>query len=159
MAAEAAAAEQYSYVFEGSAQLIDHCLVGGLGASLQVRDFAFARGNADAAAAYGSNPVLATRTSDHDGFVLYVATDATIVSTVAPAGTEAAPWVLPSPVRAGDILALPSGIRTGTVELYSLGGQLLRRFTVPSSTFGWPSLPAGAYLLRCAGVARMVVSE
>lgn len=157
MAEAEIAVEQYSYVYEGAAQLLDHCLTNGLEPALQVRDFEFARGNADAAAAFASNPVLATRTSDHDGFVLYLATDATIVSTVQP--WVVADWVLPNPVRAGAALSLPGGTQTGDVQIYTLGGQLLGRATVSGGVFHWPALPAGAYLLRCAGHARVMMSE
>lgn len=59
------AAERYSFVFEGTAQVLDHALTSTLLTPL-VRDVRFARANADAA--QSMSPV-----SDHDGIVLYVA--------------------------------------------------------------------------------------
>lgn len=67
--------ERYSYIFRGSSQLLDHALLSedlqGIGSS----ELQFARGNADAAEAYFSNPNLSTRAGDHDGFVVYLALD------------------------------------------------------------------------------------
>jgi hypothetical protein len=69
------AEERYSFVFDGSAQVLDHALTTvyttGLG-----RGFAYGRGNADAAAAHGNDPGSPLRAADHDGFVLFLAGDA-----------------------------------------------------------------------------------
>lgn len=61
------AAERYSYVEEGVAQVLDHSLTS---AALNpfVREMRFAHANADA-------PVSAGAPTDHDGVVLYVMTD------------------------------------------------------------------------------------
>jgi hypothetical protein len=67
--------ERYSFVFEGSAQTLDHSLVTA-NLSAFVRDFAFARGNADAPGTYQADATTPLRTSDHDGPVLFVMTDA-----------------------------------------------------------------------------------
>ncbi len=67
-------AEQYSYVFEGSAQVLDHTLTT---ANLQpfVRGFEYSRGNADAPASSRNDPSTPLALSDHDGAVLFVMTD------------------------------------------------------------------------------------
>ena len=64
-------AERYSYVFEGNAQTLDHCMLGEL-EGLQSNGMSYARGNADFALDYDANPNVATRSSDHDGLVVYL---------------------------------------------------------------------------------------
>ncbi|PHI18855.1 hypothetical protein CEQ90_16020 [Lewinellaceae bacterium SD302] len=66
--------EQYSFVFQGSAQQLDHCLHNEL-SGLTVNEFAFARGNSDASINYANNAFQLARASDHDGFVLYLGID------------------------------------------------------------------------------------
>ena len=68
-------AERYSFVYQGSAQTLDHTLATANLAAF-VRAFSFARGNADAEAAWKADPSTPLRTSDHDGMVLFVMTDA-----------------------------------------------------------------------------------
>jgi hypothetical protein len=67
-------AERYSFVFDGSAQVLDHMLTS---ANLNdfVRGLVFARGNADAPAALETDPSTPQRLADHDGEVLFVMTD------------------------------------------------------------------------------------
>jgi hypothetical protein len=67
-------AERYSFIFGGSAQVLDHMLTT---ANLNdyVRELQYARGNADAPAAFQSDPLTPLRMSDHDGEVLFVMTD------------------------------------------------------------------------------------
>jgi uncharacterized protein len=69
------AGERYSFVFDGSAQVLDHTLVTTNLATF-VRGFAFSRGNADAPATFKSDPSTPLYTSDHDGSVLFIMTDA-----------------------------------------------------------------------------------
>jgi hypothetical protein len=65
------AAERYSFVFQGSAQTLDHALTSrGLGS--RVRGFEYARGNADAAVDLVNDGTTPLRASDHDGLVLYL---------------------------------------------------------------------------------------
>ncbi|MCG8331582.1 MAG: hypothetical protein MI974_28090 [Chitinophagales bacterium] len=63
--------ERYSYVFQGNAQTLDHCMIGELD-GLQSNGMSYARGNADFALDYDANPNVATRSSDHDGLVVYL---------------------------------------------------------------------------------------
>lgn len=64
-------AERYSYVYQGNAQAIDHCLASTMNA-LTIKGMQYARGNADNALAYFDNAFLPQRSSDHDGFVLFL---------------------------------------------------------------------------------------
>jgi hypothetical protein len=65
---------RYSFVYQGSAQALDHALTNDA-ASYWVRGMQFGRGNADAAHLQLDHPDSAHRSSDHDGFVLYLMTD------------------------------------------------------------------------------------
>ncbi len=51
--------------------MIDHCLSTEL-TDFQIEGFEFARGNADNSWVYGNNPSIVERSSDHDGFVLFL---------------------------------------------------------------------------------------
>ncbi len=68
------ATERYSFVFGGSAQVLDHMLTT---ANLNdyVRALQYARGNADAPLGLQTDPSTPLRMSDHDGEVLFVMTD------------------------------------------------------------------------------------
>jgi hypothetical protein len=65
------AQERYSYVFDGTAQVLDHALAS---AALMpdIAGAAYARGNADAPEVWRNDPRRVGRASDHDGLVVYV---------------------------------------------------------------------------------------
>lgn len=63
--------EQYSYIFNGNLQILDHILTSE-GINPYVTGAMYSRGNADAPEAWFMEDVGAVRTSDHDGMVLYV---------------------------------------------------------------------------------------
>jgi len=65
--------ERYSYVYQGSAQTLDHILTSEA-LDAFVSDFSFARGNADAPESFESDETSLLRASDHDGCVLYLNT-------------------------------------------------------------------------------------
>src|SRR5690606_8855052 len=66
--------ERYSFVFDGSAQVLDHALTSrALDGS--VRGLEFGRGNADAAELLIEDATTPLRSSDHDGLVLFLTTD------------------------------------------------------------------------------------
>jgi predicted extracellular nuclease len=69
------AGERYSFVFDGSAQSLDHALTSQ---SLDrwLRGVQHSRGNADAPAAFDRDATTALRSSDHDGTVVFVMSDA-----------------------------------------------------------------------------------
>ena len=138
--------ERYSFVFQGNAQLLDHCLTNSL-TNLNVTNFAFARGNADAASAYFANPSLATRASDHDGFVLYLQPDFPIISNVNEVAYQEQ-WNIPNPVRAGQTLSLPTTNEGKSITLFNLQGQLIKRWEKSlANEITLPQLPGGCYLL------------
>ena len=67
--------ERYSFVHEGTAQVLDHVLTS---TALEgwVRGAEFSRGNADAPEGFAEATEVPLRCSDHDGLVLYLMTDA-----------------------------------------------------------------------------------
>jgi len=66
--------DRYSFVFRGSAQVLDHALVSAA-AQPWVRGFEYGRGNADAAFDLLGDAATVLRSSDHDGYVLYLESD------------------------------------------------------------------------------------
>ncbi|MEM1128523.1 MAG: lamin tail domain-containing protein [Bacteroidota bacterium] len=71
----APAQDRYSFIFEGNPQVLDHALTS-TGLNGFVQGFAFGRGNVDVPADFGSDGSTALRSSDHDGFALFVGTEA-----------------------------------------------------------------------------------
>jgi hypothetical protein len=69
-----AADERYSYVFAGSAQVLDHALTS-VHLDPFVRDVQYARGNADAPGILIQDASTPARSSDHDGLVLFLESD------------------------------------------------------------------------------------
>ena len=66
--------DRYSFIFRGSAQVLDHAL---LSAKLErfVRGAEYGRGNADAAVDLINDDLTVLRSSDHDGLVVYIQSD------------------------------------------------------------------------------------
>ncbi len=65
------AAQQYSFVFQGSAQVLDHMLTSQP-LHPEVNGVQYARGNADAPRDLVDDASTPNRSSDHDGLVLYI---------------------------------------------------------------------------------------
>ena len=65
--------QQYSYVFGGSAQVLDHALLNDA-ALLMMNEMQFARGQSDVNYSFEEDS-SSLRVSDHDGFVLYLSND------------------------------------------------------------------------------------
>lgn len=68
------ASERYSFIFDGSAQALDHALTSQA-LDPFVRGLEHVRGNADAPDSYKNDPNTALRTADHDGLALFVMSD------------------------------------------------------------------------------------
>ena len=65
------AGDQYSYSYQGSAQVLDHSLTSSA-LNQAVTGFAYGRGDADAAVNYLYDDSTPLRSSDHDGLVLFI---------------------------------------------------------------------------------------
>jgi hypothetical protein len=68
------AGDRYSFIFQGSAQAIDHALTS-VGLDPLAHGMEYGRGNADAALILLDDPATPLRSSDHDGFALFVFAD------------------------------------------------------------------------------------
>jgi endonuclease/exonuclease/phosphatase family metal-dependent hydrolase len=148
--------ERYSYVFEGNAQALDHCLIGNA-EDMNITEFQYSRGNADYSIAYEDNASLAQSSSDHDGLVLYFTTDNMVVSTQ-EATVEVSDIVIsmPQPISFGDNIHITADKgRLLSAHIYSLDGQLIwttaldapqAHLSLPYSLFN-----AGAYVLQVTG--------
>lgn len=73
-----AADEQYSYIFGGFAQALDHAVVDDTGL-LFFKEMNYVRGQADAPLIFEDNYNSSLRASDHDGFVLYVSPELDVI--------------------------------------------------------------------------------
>ncbi len=67
-------AERYSFVFDGSAQSLDHAVTSA-GLAPFVRGVEHGRGNADAPFSFDDDPTTPLRSADHDGVVLFLMSD------------------------------------------------------------------------------------
>jgi uncharacterized protein len=74
------AGQRYSYVFNGSAQVLDHVLVNAPMLARLTR-FAYARVNSDFPEASSADPTIPDRFSDHDGPVAYFTPGAKLTTT------------------------------------------------------------------------------
>ena len=66
--------ERYSFIFRGSAQVLDHALTSAKLAG-EISGAMFGRGNADAAVDLINDDSTPLRSSDHDGLVIYISND------------------------------------------------------------------------------------
>jgi len=71
--------EQYSFVFGGSAQLLDNAIVNDAGL-LALNEIQFARGQFDVNLEYADDDTTSLRVSDHDGFVLFLSNDVIFIN-------------------------------------------------------------------------------
>lgn len=136
--------QRYSYVFRGSAQTLDHCLANDL-QNLQVLDLQYGRGNADATTNLGGNTTTTARSSDHDGFVLYLRPDETSASSnLLPSAFQTH---FPNPARAGDQVRLEGTERSASIQIVNALGQRVWQGQERNS-FQLPRLAAGMYWMQ-----------
>lgn len=70
--------EQYSYVYNGDAQALDHAIVNDIGL-VDLQQMRYVRGQADAALQHQDDGATSLRSTDHDGLVLYIAPDLDLI--------------------------------------------------------------------------------
>lgn len=70
--------EQYSFLFGGSAQALDHAVLDDIGL-LFFKEMNYVRGQADAPLQYENDYNSSLRAGDHDGFVLYVSPELDVI--------------------------------------------------------------------------------
>lgn len=115
--------ERYSYIYDGNAQAIDHCLAGPMNA-LTLKGMEYARGNADNSLAYADNAFLPERSTDHDGLVLFVEAQNPVglAETTASDGIRLS-FQQPLP-DGGPVLIQSDAGALSSLELYLPTGQL-----------------------------------
>jgi endonuclease/exonuclease/phosphatase family metal-dependent hydrolase len=144
--------EQFSYIFDGSAQQLDHCLSTQL-QGLEVVDFQFVRGNAGASVAYEPNLQLFAASSDHDGFVIYLRPSSP-VNVIDQEEDPLALAIYPNPCKAGDCqLTVNAAVQIDALEVKDIMGRT--RFVIQPEFLSASSLmlielplPAGLYTIK-----------
>lgn len=142
---------RYSYIFDGSAQQIDHCLSTALPDFVEA-ELQLARGNAGAALAFAPNTQLFQRSSDHDGLVLFLL-PAALVSA-----HEAAPEALrcyPNPVAASQRLYIKGLDAPMPLVLFDALGRQVAEGRLDATAGGWVApagLPPGMYVAQVGGL-------
>ena len=161
---ELPAEEHYSFLFRGSATLLDHCLTTSL-SNMSISDFAFARGNADLAVAYEDNANLMGRSSDHDGLVLFLEPDFP-VHTNEIAQQVAFRILAPNPFQpVQDQLTIEDAEESVHLRLWTMHGQLVWEEKASSGQVSLPvDLLTGLYSLeandgRSTQVIKVVISQ
>ncbi|VAW43648.1 Alkaline phosphatase, partial [hydrothermal vent metagenome] len=66
--------DQYSFVFRGSAQVLDNAIMNDEGL-MNLIEMQYARGQVDASLQFEDDDTTSLRSTDHDGFVLYIFED------------------------------------------------------------------------------------
>ncbi len=142
--------QRYSFIERGNAQLLDHCLAANL-SGLRVEDLQFARGNTDAPFRLSEDSTTPLRSSDHDGFVVYLR-DLSVASE-APIAKWQGIKIHPNPAQAGQPVQLEITVPgTVSVKLLSTNGKYLAEGVFNGE--GSPpvplpaTLPAGYYFLQ-----------
>ncbi len=72
------AAQQYSFIFGGSAQVLDNALMNDAGL-MSLVEMQYVRGQADAGLDFENDDTTSLRSTDHDGFVLYIFNDLDLI--------------------------------------------------------------------------------
>ncbi|MCB0635838.1 MAG: endonuclease/exonuclease/phosphatase family protein, partial [Lewinella sp.] len=151
--------ERYSYVFDGSAQLIDHILSTGL-PNLSIAEVAIARGNADVAEAYMDNVNLANRASDHDAPVAFLQLEYPLASRDQRPPDQTGLSIHPNPLYAGQILTvrIDEVGQQHHLQLRVTNGQgqtiwtEITRADGPTLAIPTATWPAGSYLVSVSNL-------
>lgn len=117
--------EQYSFVFRGSAQILDHCLASAF-RNFAVSHFHYGRGNADYPESLQSTD-SPFRASDHDGFSVYLDLDEEIISVADGSVTQSDfEIIIPNPyTTVSQIVFMLEQKQNIQIDLYNLMGQLM----------------------------------
>jgi uncharacterized protein len=144
------AADRYSYVFDGNAQVLDHVLVSPA-ALASVSGVAFTRGNADAPETSRNLADSPSRLSDHDGAVIYLR--ATPPDVTAQVRITRLPFVF-NPLTKVSLSVMgvtnrgPAPIRGPVHLVFDELGAGLRLLDADGATGGDPFLTLNAPVLR-----------
>lgn len=128
LTAEIADAEQYSFVFRGDAQLLDHAAANDW-QNMQLSELVFARGNADAPISNLTNDLILERSSDHDGFVVYLQLDA-LTATKHPLPEADVLVAVSNPAQVGSSLRIEHQLNQVSGQWVNAHGQVQAAFAV-----------------------------
>lgn len=145
--------ERYSFVFEGNAELLDHCITNDL-PDFEINALAFARGNADNSTNFFPNRNSPLRCTDHDGFVLFLEPNNPLTSVAGKVNVGLGIKVhSQNPIAAGGVIALenPRALPV-RLELFNVAGQSIQCFPNTEKAFNEISLSTdilpGIYWLK-----------
>ena len=141
--------ERYSFVFQGNAEMLDHCLANEL-QNFKVVNLAFARGNSDQPESLAGNNQIPNRVSDHDGFVVYLEVNNTVSNEIIQALRTNLSF--PNPISAGQRITLEQE-DFERVEIFLLDAMgrlvLQKQFGEPNVYLNWPeTLLPGVYFMQ-----------
>lgn len=153
--------QQYSYNYEGNAELLDHCLVNDL-PDFHIQRLQYARGNADNAWDLLKDPATPYRSSDHDGLVLFLEPLRPVLSSTQDLNAEGTQVFLPNPYRNGDEIRIffdRSG--NNSFQLFNAAGQLTyhTRLKGKQEFLTLPELPSGIYFMRINGPGQFMTKK
>jgi uncharacterized repeat protein (TIGR01451 family) len=134
------AAEQYTFIFEGTPQALDHVLVNTIARALNTR-IAVARVNADfpelPASAFAGNAAIPERNSDHDPVVAYFTSAPDLAITKSDGGAS----VTPGGTVAYTLSYANNGGATATGVVLTETVPVNTTFNPGASTPGWSCTP------------------
>ena len=143
--------DQYSFIFEGNSQLIDHCLSTEL-SDFKIEGFEFARGNADNSWVYGNNPNIVERSSDHDGFVLFLRPNNSGLTATDELADQNSQLRLANPMRTDQSIYLEqTSTQSNLLRWFDTQGRLVHQQWIHpgENTMQWSSVPAtGLYFVE-----------
>jgi len=119
------AAERYSYVYQGNAQALDHCLIGNLN-GLEFTRMAYARGNADYSIFFEDNQFVPQSSSDHDGLVVFLEAENPISSTFTEKDSRDLAIHYSNPATAGSLVTIHSRYASSKqIQIFDALGRLV----------------------------------
>lgn len=145
--------ERYSFIFDGNAQMIDHCLSTEL-EDFIYEDFQFARGNADNSWIYTNSANILERSSDHDGFVLYLRPKNSGLTNTQQAPLLSIDINFANPMSPEQTILVEGVLKEQTwISWIDVQGRLLhtQELQVGENLMNWPQQPAnGLYFVQIA---------
>lgn len=149
--------EQYSYVYQNNAQILDHCLTADL-QELTVNKMQYVRGNADFSENFENQISPNYRTSDHDGFVLFLEMGSEFTTSVNTALKNSFEVDFPNPFSQNDQVVLNlKESETIQVSLINFDGKIIFEKNLGKLSKGKKfvtiplQIPNGTYFLNIKG--------
>ena len=149
--------EQYSYVYQNNAQILDHCLTTDI-QGLTVEKMQYVRGNADFSEDFDNQISPNYRTSDHDGFVLFLEMGGEFTTSVNTVLENSFSVDFPNPFSQNDMVTLNlKQSETIQISLVNLDGKIILENNFGKLAEGKNSItlplqiPNGTYFLKIRG--------